>query len=226
MKNHSLIALALTLLLLATRALPTVRVAAQGSRAIFRPDPLSLELNPDEQGTITMLVENIYNLYGLEFHLAFDPQIVQVVDADPATAGVQIEPASWWKDGFVAVNQVDNASGRIDFAATLLSPAQPASGKQEVATITFAARQSGDSILSIKTAILSTRNAEAIPHTGQAGGIHVNSNWQALAPTDTGKPATTSSYTEDKGRLVLAGVSMLTFLIASGVFVFILRRKK
>ena len=226
MKKRFLIAFALTVVLLASRVLPAVTVAAQGSRAILRPDPLSLKLTPDAQGTITMLVENIYNLYGLEFHLTFDPHIIQVVDADPATAGVQIGPTSWWKNGFVAVNQVDNGSGRIDFAATLLGSAQPASGKQAVATITFIAKQAGDSALSIETAILSTRNAEAIPHTREAGDIRVNSDGQTPEPTDVSEPATTPPHTEDKNRLVLAGVSLLTFLLASGAFISILRRKK
>lgn len=74
---------------------------------------------------------------------------VEVMDADPAKKGVQIEPAAWLQDGFVAVNRADNRSGRIDFAATLINPARPASGDRTVAVITFRARKAGVSALSI-----------------------------------------------------------------------------
>ena len=78
----------------------------------IHPDPLSLGLRPDAQGAVAIVIENVQNLYGIEFHLAFDPNVVQVEDADPAWEGVQIEPAAWLQNGFVAVNRVDNSRGR------------------------------------------------------------------------------------------------------------------
>ncbi|PIZ26319.1 MAG: hypothetical protein COY47_01175, partial [Chloroflexi bacterium CG_4_10_14_0_8_um_filter_57_5] len=90
-------------------AQPKAAATAQGSDVILRPDPLSLGLMPDAQGTIAIVIENVQNLYGVEIHLAFDPNVIQVEDANPAWEGVQIEPAAWLQDGFVAVNRADNS---------------------------------------------------------------------------------------------------------------------
>ncbi|MBU4224405.1 MAG: cohesin domain-containing protein [Chloroflexi bacterium] len=204
-------------------AQPKAAAIAQGGDVILRPDPLSLGLTPDAQGTVTILLEKVQDLYGMEFHLAFDPNVVEVMDADPAKEGVQIEPADWWKDGFVAVNNADNRSGRIAFAATLLNPARPVSGDRAVAVITFRAMKAGVSALSIESAILSTREAEEISYTAQNGGIGVNPSGQAPDVSAIAEPTESYTSTVKPGRVVLAGVAILAFLIALGVFIYILR---
>ena len=78
----------------------------------IHPDPLALGLTPEAQGAIAIVIENVRDLYGIEFHLTFDPNVIQVEDANPAREGVQIEPAAWLQDGFVAVNRADNSRGR------------------------------------------------------------------------------------------------------------------
>ncbi len=193
---------------------------AAASQAVIRPDPLLLGLKPVAQDTISIVVENVRNLYALEIHLAFDPHVLEVMDADPAQEGVQIEPAEWWENGFVALNRVDNSRGRIDFAATLLNPALPVRGNQIIAVITFRAREAGDSALSIESAILSTREAVAIPYVARAGGIGVNPEGRApdvSAAEDSPLPVNT-------GLLALAGLSVLAFISALGVFIVTLRR--
>jgi hypothetical protein len=202
-------------------ALPNIPAMAQNAQAVVRFDPSAMGLKPDAQGTINIVVENVQNLYGIQFRFTFDPHILEVIDADPDTDGVQIDPASCWKDGFVAVNQVDNAGGRIDFAATLLRPAQPLSGKPVVATITFAARGTGLSALDIGSVILSDRNAQAIPFLKQSGKIGVSPGGQSPesnSNTISGNPA--------PGRLALAGTAILAFLAALGLFIYALRRKR
>jgi len=216
----------LALVILLLLAQPMVAATAQGSDAILRPDPLSLGLKPNAQGTLTIVVENVRDLYGIEIHLAFDPNIVQVEDANPAWEGVQIEPAAWLRDGFVAVNRVDNAGGRIDFAATLLNPALPLNGSQAVAEITFRARGAGVSAVSIAAAILSTRQAEVIPFIAQDGGIGVNPRGQAPDVIATTGQAEPSQSTDNWGMYLLAGASVLAFLISLGIFIYILRRRR
>ena len=120
----------LTFCILTGLSRPDSTAQAQAGQATVRPDPLVLELVPGEQGRVNILILDVQALYAGEFHLVFDPAVLEVVDADPEQAAVQVEPADWWKDGFVAVNRVDNAAGRIDFAATLLNPAGPVSGDQ------------------------------------------------------------------------------------------------
>jgi hypothetical protein len=207
----------LLLEILMTQALPNIPAVAQDSQAVLRFTPSALGLMPDAQGTVNIVVENVQNLYGLEFQLAFDSNIVEVIDADPDEEGVQIKPADWWTDGFVAVNQVDNRSGRIDFAATLLRPALPVKGNRVIATISFAARNTGTSELSIDSAILSSPGAEAIPCTKQNGKIGVSPSGQA--PDDH-----TRSAGVTPGRLALAGAAILALLTALGLFIYALRK--
>jgi hypothetical protein len=199
-----------------------IPVVAQSGEAVLRPEPTSLGLVPGAQGAVTILVENVQELYGLEFHLAFDPHILEVLDADPIEAGIQVEPADWWSDGFVAVNRVENASGRIDFAATLLNPALPVNGEQVVAVIRFAAKGTGVSELSIESAILSTRDAEEIAYRSQNGSIGVNLGGEA--PDLNAQEV--SSIAPDTGRLLLAGAAILMLIAAFGFFVYVLRRQR
>jgi Cohesin domain len=207
--------------ILITLALPNFPAVAQDGNTILRFAPQALWLKPDAQGTLNVRVDNVQGLYGLEFQLVFDPDIIKVIDADPDKEGVQIKPADWWRDGFVAVNRVDNDNGRIEFAATLLRPALAVNGNRVVATIPFAARKTGMSSLNVESATLSTRNAEAIPYTQQAGEIGVNESGQ-VPQVQSG----TLSAVPEAGRLALAGGALLAFITALGGFIFVLRRRK
>ena len=207
--------------ILITLALPNLPAVAQAGNTILRFAPPVLGLKPDAQGTLDVRVDNVQGLYGLEFQLVFDPDIITVIDADPDKEGVQVKPADWWKDGFVAVNRVDNEAGRIDFAATLLRPALAVNGNRVVATIPFLARKTGTSSLNVELATLSTRNAEAIPYTQQTGQAWVNESGQApnvQAGTRSAGPA--------PGRLALAGGAILAFITALGGFIFVLRQRR
>jgi hypothetical protein len=206
--------------MLITLVLSGIPAMTQDNYAVLRFNPPILSLAPDTQGTITILVEDVQALYGLEFQLAFDPDIIEVIDADPNEEGVQIKPADWWKDGFVAVNKADNGSGRIDFAATLLRPALPASGRIVIAAIPFTARKTGSSTLSVESALLSTRDAEAIAYKKQAGRIMVTANTHPLDVS-----ANTRSARAAPGRMALAGVAMLALITALGGFIFALRKR-
>jgi hypothetical protein len=200
-------------------ALPDSPVVAQGAQPVLRFTPLALGLKPAAQGSVDIVIENVHNLYGVEIHLAFDPQIVQGIDANPDEKGIQIEPAGWWKDGFVAVNTVDNGNGVIDFAATLLRPAPPASGNLTIATITCAGRHIGTSALTIRSAILATGNAQILPYTKQEGKIGVNPGGKA--PDMRAKASAPAP-----GRLLLAGAAFVTFLAALAVFILAVIRRK
>jgi Cohesin domain len=202
-------------------ALPDLPAEAQGGQTLLRFAPPAVGLKPGAQGSVEVRIDNVQGLYGIEFKLAFDPEILKIIDTVPDQEGVQIKPADWWKDGFVAVNRVDNENGRIEFAATLLRPALAVNGNRVVATIPLAARKTGTSSLKVESAILSNRNAEAIPYEQQAGGIWVNESGQVPSVL-TGR----RSAGPAPGRLALAGVAILAFFAALGGFIFVLQRRR
>lgn len=200
-------------------------------QALIHPEPLTLGLKTGESKTISMRVEQAQDLYGLEFHLRFDPDIVRVQDADTETAGVQIEPGAWLPDAFIATNQADNKRGTIDFAATLLNPAPPLNGDGIAATIRFQAVRDGDSPLQIENAMLATRDAQEIKSQAHDGTIGVSASGQApkvQANRDANKKANaretspqTSALPTNLLLLGAAGIGVLAFVGALGLLLIV-----
>jgi hypothetical protein len=118
--------------------------AAQGG-TVLRPDPLEQTIGVGQVETVSIVVENIEELYGGEVHLQFDPDVVEVVDADEGKAGVQITPGDFPKAEFVAVNKADNTAGTIDYALTQLNPTPPANGSGVFLSIQFRGKALGES---------------------------------------------------------------------------------
>ena len=86
--------------------------------------------------------------YGVDINrLRFNPSILQVVDADAGTAGVQITAGSLMS--MVIINSVDNSAGSIQFSQVPWDQANSRpttySGSGTLATITFRAISAGTS---------------------------------------------------------------------------------
>lgn len=225
------------LAILATGIVPASLAASP--QVIVRPDPLSLGMRSGDRGSISIRVDNAQNLYGLEFHLSFDPNIVEVVDADSSKPGVQLEAGGWLKGGFAAVNKADNAKGTIDYAVTLLNPAPPINGGGIVATISFKAKKDGTSPLKIVKAILATREAQEINSQWQNGAIGVSILGQAPQvqvttgngneqPSGGAVPPSSSLPTSNILLIGAAGVGVLGFfgalVLVAAILVFRRRR--
>ena len=118
--------------------------------------------NPTE---VRIVIDNVVNLYGVEVHLRFDPQKVQVQDADPALSGEQIALGKDFPKGrsFVALNRVNNVEGTIDFAVTLLNPALPLRGQVEVAKFSLLGKEAGETKLRFMQVLLADRGGNALP---------------------------------------------------------------
>ena len=137
--------------------------------------PDNLQITVDGDGVNEVKVGDVNDLYGVEFHLTFDPACVQVKgDADPSTPGIQIQVGSLLSgpNAFVARNEANNANGTIDFVATLRRPANPVTGGGAVARITWTAKCKSDLILS--NTKLGDFNGQAIPHIAKNGKISIS----------------------------------------------------
>jgi hypothetical protein len=120
-------------------------------------------------------VADVSNLYGVQFRLTFDPNVVQVVDADSNKPGTQITVGSLFsgKDYFVAQNQADNTTGVIQLAVTLRAPATSISGFGTLAAITWQGKSAGQSALTLTQTGLSDPDGRAICHRVENGNIQV-----------------------------------------------------
>jgi hypothetical protein len=97
---------------------------------------------------LEIAVQDVTDLYAAQVQLTFDPSVVQVQDTDPrpSAPGVQIRPGDWFDPHqYVLVNEVDNATGEIDFAVTQLHPAEARNGSGVLATVILQAVGQGTS---------------------------------------------------------------------------------
>jgi LysM repeat protein len=134
---------------------------------------------------VSVTMDNITNLYAAEFHLQFDPAIVEVVDANTGAAGVQITPGSFLSPDIIAQNQANNALGTIDFAISQRAPRAPVSGSGTLATITFRGKATGNSAVAFTSVALSNNVGAPIAAVGQNGTITVGEAAAPASPTPT-----------------------------------------
>jgi hypothetical protein len=124
--------------------------------------------------TVKVQLNNVAGLVGAEAQISYNPTILEVQDADPSKAGIQVALGSFLKPDFVAQNLVDPEQGKISFAAVQLPPNEPVSGSGVLATITFRAKTGGSSPLTFDTLNLADKKGKPIGHVVQNGQVVVN----------------------------------------------------
>lgn len=152
---------------------PHVASALGDGPAVVRPDPVESVAGINQTVTVTIHVEDVAELYGADVRLAFDPTVLQVVDADSSAAGVQIAPRmDLLKPDFVVKRKACNAAdpgdpdcrtgGLVWYAATQVNPSTPATGSGALAAITFRRIAPGEAHLRIRYRELVTRTGQTI----------------------------------------------------------------
>jgi hypothetical protein len=109
----------------------------EGTNVFILPDTQVVSV--DGETEVEVRVSDVSNLYGVEFHLSFDAEMIEVIDADPTTDGIQISPGDLLVPGVsenvTSLNQADSGEGMIDFAMTLVTGDESVSGSGILATI-------------------------------------------------------------------------------------------
>lgn len=138
----------------------------------FVPEEIRLQVGE----TVEMVVEvaEVQGLYGFDLQLVFDPQILEVVDADPARDGVQVQQGDFLDMGFIARNETDNQNGRVWFVMTQLNPSEAKSGAGALIVLQFRSRQSpGETLVEIAHIQLANRDGVEIPAVVQPARVEV-----------------------------------------------------
>lgn len=116
---------------------------------------------------VEIRIVDVQDLYGADVRLAFDPALLQVIDADPNTPGTQITPRSdLLSPDFVIKNEADNQAGTVWYAVTQLNPTPPASGTGALFSFAFSVVGSGTATVGLDQQ-LATRMGEIIPAEGR-----------------------------------------------------------
>ncbi len=120
-------------------------------------------------------VNSVTNLYALDVRLTFNPAVIEVVDYDPGTSVVEVEPiidpALNFKAGFTVRNEVNNFTGTIWYAATQTAPTPAAAGSGHVARLRLRAKSSASSPFNFTYIKLSDPNGIQINATGTNGTV-------------------------------------------------------
>lgn len=164
------LALAVILLVLSPRKSTLAQAAAQVCIATS-----SSVVKVGDTFEVRIEVSDASRVYAAEIQVSFDPSHLQVVDADSAAEGVQLIAGPFLNpgEGFLAINTADNSLGVIQYALTLLAPAQPVHGSGLLATITFQALESGQTNVVVEEVLLSSEEGESLPLGGCESDIAI-----------------------------------------------------
>jgi hypothetical protein len=133
-------------------------------------DPLGSQVGVGATTAVDIRIENVTDLRYAAVYLLFDPALLEVVDDDPTTAGVQIQPGSFLGPDFVEENIVYSADGEIDFRA---ASDRPVNGSGVLATITFRGKSPGISGLRFDAVFLENDDEEPIGVDEEDGSVTV-----------------------------------------------------
>jgi hypothetical protein len=176
-----------------TLSLIPVSYAQSPETAVVRAVPETVQVPEDGQVNVIIEIQEIEALYAFDLLLTFDPDVIQVVDADPDLDGVQIHYGLFLDPGFVLRNEANNQTGTINFALTQLSPSSPKSGSGNLVVITFQGLASGSSSsLTIEETKFVRQDGSSIEVSTQQGEIQV-------VGTATPGPTNTPVLTQDPG---------------------------
>ena len=115
-------------------------------------------------------INNAQNIEGADFQMTFDKNLLEVVDADQATEGIQIAKGTFI-DGLVARNQADNQNGTVRFVIAKGEPG--VNGNGLLATIKFKILQKGNVDLGFTSAKLVDQNLNWISCTASGANINI-----------------------------------------------------
>jgi len=120
-------------------------------------------IEADTTLVVNVEVANAANLFGVELHLNFNPVLLEVVDVDEATEGVQIAYGDFFAPDFVVQNRADNITGAVTYVGIQVAPTQPVTGSGTLATVVFHGKAQGPLKLELAQVLLSTPDGQALP---------------------------------------------------------------
>ncbi len=163
------------------------QVNAQEAGALVRPDPLEFVVGLGQVETLDILLVNAREVYGMDVRARFDPDALEIVDADPRKDGIQMIPGEFIKPDFLVRNTVDNQMGTLQYVITQVNPALPVNGDGVVLSILIRGKIKGESVLRIDFVEIANREGRTLPVTSQNGTIIVGPP-KPVTPTPTAGP--------------------------------------
>lgn len=210
---------------LAVLLLPVVALA-QGPRLYLSTGQLNLQVG--EQSTTEVLVEGASSVYGAEFHLSFDPSVLEVVELSHGDF-LSADPDN---EAFVLQNEFDNEAGTIDYAVSLLNPAPPAEGSGVLLRVTFQGKGEGATQIEFVDSLFGTQTGEELIPTTENVQVAIapDSGFNATQDQQTGigaRPVEQQTFfrSQDDGGsngATILGLSLVVGALVLGFFALVL----
>jgi len=178
---------------------PQTASPVSGAGPVVEIDPASTQVAIDGTVDVDIVIADVTDLYAASVHLTFDPALLEVVDADPGRADVQIIPGSFpgpsEGPSDVTANSADNVAGTIDYDVTLLNDASPVTGSGTMATIRFRGKATGTSAVTFQGAALWGQSEGIITTSANGEVVVADAATDTPEPTSTAVPTTASTAT-------------------------------
>jgi len=167
-----------------------IPASQQETHLLIHPEESAVDVGDIIQ--VSVRVEGANGLRWAEFVIDYDPRIVEVVDSDPDTAGVQIELGPFLDPDGADLNRVAPDRGVIEVAQE--AGGAPATGGGVLAQITFRGLSAGTSQIAFADVLLEDQLGGDVPSSDQSGTIIVGDRTSAVAsPSPT--PGATATPT-------------------------------
>jgi hypothetical protein len=203
----------------------------------------STKIKVGQDVTVEVRINDTPLIYGGDVHLAFDPMMFEVVDANNKQAGIQIEPGPFLNPAksFSLEHKVNNQTGAIDYASTLLNPAPAVKGDGLLVRIKFQAKKEGEATIAITEGLLGTGTGETIaPDLSSVKVLIVGNERRTWTQANEGQNASLREVMledptelpqslfvlESKNILTWAGITGLGIIGISLFTVWLWRRRK
>lgn len=115
---------------------------------------------------LPVYLRQVTDLYALKIEMTFDPNVLEVIDADSATPGTQIQLGELLlgtgQSLLVFSNQADNVNGLITFAVSLNGNVQGVTGSGNLAYIPFRAKGVGNTSVRFTLVEMGNSKGQAI----------------------------------------------------------------
>lgn len=164
--------------------LPGSAARAQTGQAAIGFEPQAIQIGTTATSEVAINIQAVQDLYAYDLTLQYDPAYLEIVDADPATTGVQVSQGRFLEGGIVVRNAVDAGTGQINYATTQVNPSLPGSGTGFLLVIRLRGIALGTTQISVTSAQLSTRDGLPIAVTSGSAAVTI-SNAAPSGPTPT-----------------------------------------
>ncbi|MBN1261612.1 MAG: hypothetical protein JXB35_13120 [Anaerolineae bacterium] len=135
--------------------------------------PATGEVAIDETVDVVVEIVDVEGLYGVDISVAFDPTVIEVLDADPNLNGVQVGLGLFLDSGFALINAADNNDGTVHFVMTQLNPSEPKDGTGNLIVMRVRGKREATTPIQLVDVQLARRDGTSIEVTLESGELEV-----------------------------------------------------